>query len=388
MAGRPPFRIGAHGRIVREYLGGGTWLARTRFRDSDGVTRRIQRLGPPDEFDKHGKLAEDALIEALTERRPPVEVDALGPETLVARLVRQHLDRLAEDGRSPATLATYDFAATELEKFIGGLRVREASTARLDAALRSMRSAHGTTMAKQAKTILRGGLQLAVMNSVLNANPVRDVQPLQAKRQPKGASALSADELRSLLLKLKASFCREHDLVDPVILLIATGLRRSELLALRWKDFDADAGSLTVTGKLVRATGHGLSRIDETKTAAGKRTLPLPSFAVGMLKARRTVRYYGEQPMIFPSTAGTWRDPNNFGKEWRTVREELGVPEVTTHSFRKTVATLIDDEGLSARIGADHLGHSKVSMTQDRYMTRGCVHAEVATLLDRAINDE
>lgn len=74
--------------------------------------------------------------------------------------------------------------------------------------------------------------------------------------------------------------------------------------------------------------------------------------------------------------------------EWRTVREDLGVPEITTHSFRKTVATLIDDEGLSARIGADHLGHSKVSMTQDRYMARGRVHAEVATLLDRAIKDE
>ena len=57
--------------------------------------------------------------------------------------------------------------------------------------------------------------------------------------------------------------------------------------------------------------------------------------------------------MIFPSTAGTLRDPNNFGKEWRNVREQLGVPEVTTHSFRKTVATLIDDDGLphgSARI--------------------------------------
>jgi integrase len=65
--------------------------------------------------------------------------------------------------------------------------------------------------------------------------------------------------------------------------------------------------------------------------------------------------------------------------------QELGVPEITTHSFRKTVATLIDDEGLSARIGADHLGHSKVSMTQDRYMTRGSVHTQVADLLDRAI---
>jgi integrase len=60
----------------------------------------------------------------------------------------------------------------------------------------------------------------------------------------------------------------------------------------------------------------------------------------------------------------------------------------TTHSFRKTVATLIDEEGLSARIGADHLGHSKVSMTQDRYMSRGRVHSEVAALLDRAIKDE
>ena len=61
---------------------------------------------------------------------------------------------------------------------------------------------------------------------------------------------------------------------------------------------------------------------------------------------------------------------------------------MTSHSFRKTVATLIDDEGLSARIGADQLGHAKVSMTQDRYMSRGRVHTQVAELLDRTINDE
>ena len=55
------------------------------------------------------------------------------------------------------------------------------------------------------------------------------------------------------------------------------------------------------------------------------------------------------------------------------------------------MATLIDDEGLSARIGADHLGHANVSMTQDRYMSRGQVHVQVADLLDRTvanINDE
>jgi hypothetical protein len=61
------------------------------------------------------------------------------------------------------------------------------------------------------------------------------------------------------------------------------------------------------------------------------------------------------------------------------------MPDVTSHSFGKTMATLIDDAGLSARIGADHLGHAKVSMTHDRYMSRGRVHTQVADPLDRAI---
>ena len=92
--------------------------------------------------------------------------------------------------------------------------------------------------------------------------------------------------------------------------------------------------------------------------------------------------------MIFPSTAGTWRDPDNFRARWREVRDQLGVPDVTSHSFRKTLATLIDDEGLSARIGADHLGHARVSETMDTYMARGRSHAAVAELLDRAISGE
>jgi integrase len=109
---------------------------------------------------------------------------------------------------------------------------------------------------------------------------------------------------------------------------------------------------------------------------------------VSALIERRSLPFLGEQSVIFPSTTGTLRDPNNFGRRWRAVRDELGVPEVTTHSFRKTVATLIDDEGLSARIGADQLGHTRISMTQDRYMSRGRVHTQVAELLDRTINDE
>lgn len=388
MAGRPSLRIGEHGRITRTRLGNGSWLARCRYRDRDGVTRIVQRVGPHDDYDQYGKLAVNALKQALAERRLPTGPDAIGLNTLISALVDEHLVRLAEDGRAARTLDTYQFAATKLKKFLGGVKVGEATPARVDAALRSMRTAHGATTSRQSKTVLRGALQLAVMANVLGSNPVRDVETIKSKHRPVGATALTADELRALLARLRASDeCQVLDLVDPISLLIATGLRESELLGLLWSDFNPDAGTLSVTGKVFRATGQGLQRHDTAKSEAGLRTLPLPSFAIDVLKQRRQRPFLGEQKMIFCSTAGTLRDPNNFNTQWRKVRDGLGVPGTTTHSFRKSLATLIDDEGLSARIGADHLGHTNISMTQDKYMSRGRVHTQVADLLDRLVED-
>jgi integrase len=217
------------------------------------VTRIVQRLSPADEHDKHGKLAEDALIEALAERRPPSGPDAISLDTLVMTLVDQHIGRLAEDGRSISTLDTYRYDATKLAKFVGGVRVGESTPARLDAALRSMRTAHGPTMARRGRILLLGALQLAVLNNVLAANPVRDVQSIRSKSAPKGAEALTANQLHELLLRLRTSeTCQTRDLVDPITILIATGLRRSELLALRWSDFDATARTVAVCARAAR----------------------------------------------------------------------------------------------------------------------------------------
>lgn len=367
----------------------GVWKARCRYRDLDGVTRQIQRLGPPDEFDQYGKLAEDALIAALGERRRLATSEEVTQDTKVVDLVERHLTRLEEDGRSPVTMSTYRYTTTKLKKFIGGLKVNESTPARIDAAIRSMHKAHGATMARQSKSILQGALQLAVMANALSTNPVRDVNSIKRKAKAKGAPALDAAEVRALLAKLQESErCQEADLVDPITVLIATGLRRSELMALRWSDFDQATETLTVSGKVVRVLGEGIRWIPETKTEAGHRTVALPKFAVTALQARREKPFLGQQSFIFASTAGSLRDPNNFAKQWRNVREHLGAPDVSSHSFRKTIATLIDDEGLSARIGADQLGHSNVSMTQDRYMKRGTTHQEVADLMDRTVGTD
>lgn len=387
--GRPRLRIGERGRISRVYLGGGVWRAECRVRDSDGVTRRVQRVGPPDENDRKGKLAEDALIEALAERRPPAAVDTISLSTLVMALVGQHIDRLADDGKALRTVDTYRYDAAKAAKFIAGVTVGEATPARLDAALRSMRAAHGATMARRTRTLLRGGLQIAVLHEVVSSNPCRDVSMIRSKAKPKGAPELTGDQLRDLLAALRQSeYCQRADLVDPITVLVATGLRRGELLALHWSDFNAAAGTLTVCAKVVRQHGHGLQRVAEAKTEAGLRTIPLPRFAIAALAERRHKPFLGAQEAIFSSSAGTLRDPDNFNKQWRAGRAELDLPDVTSHSFRKSVATLIDDAGLSARIGADQLGHAHVSMTQDRYMGRGRIHRQVADLLDEAVTSD
>jgi integrase len=352
------------------------------------VTRVVERRSP-DGRDQHGKLAEDALVRALQGRQSPGLSGEISLDTKISTLVEQHLMLLAEGGRSPATMTTYRSAARKLARFSEALRVGEATPGRISAIIRSMHAAHGANMARHGRTLLRGALQIAVLDDVLGSNPVAQVGRIESDRKPQGAPALDADALRDLLGKLQVSLpCEKADLIDPITLLAATGLRRSELLALRWIDFDEVAGTIAVSGKIARIEGQGLKRLETGKTQSAKRVVALPRFAIAALEARRDRPFWGEQAMIFPSTVGSWRDPDNFDKQWRKVREDLGVPDATSHSFRKTVATLIDEEGLSARIGADQLGHAKVSMTQDRYMRRGKIHAEVANLLDRTINDE
>ena len=69
VAGRPPLRIGQHGKITRNYLGDGVWLARCRFRDLDGVTRRVEQMAPAGVPDEYGARAEEALVDAIADRR-------------------------------------------------------------------------------------------------------------------------------------------------------------------------------------------------------------------------------------------------------------------------------------------------------------------------------
>lgn len=394
MAGRPPLRIGQHGKITRTQISKDVWLARCRYRDRDGVTRRMERMTPAGIEDEYGDKAENALMDAIAARRPPGS-GTITSATTLGDLLTRYLERCRQDGElAPKSVDTYEANLDAVRSRFAGIRVGEADAGLLDEILRGIRRDHGETRARHTKVALNSVLSDAVLAGAIAANPIKELGQRRRRKtdnKVKGAPALEVDQVRALLKAVgESEACEQMDLRDPITILIATGTRRSEVLALRWEDVDLDEKVLTVAGSVVRLKGQGLVRQDTTK-GGGARSVPLPQFAVDTLHRRK-----GETPrpntagVIFPSSAGALRDPDDFGRQWRQVRESLGVPDVSSHSFRKSLATLIDDSGLSARVGADQLGHAKVSMTQDVYMSRGQVHTEVAEMLDRkvGISDE
>lgn len=91
---------------------------------------------------------------------------------------------------------------------------------------------------------------------------------------------------------------------------------------------------------------------------------------------------------VFPAPlSGGLRDPANTRRGLREAFAEMGKPGLTSHIFRKTVASLMDSAGLTARAAADQLGHSKVSMTQDRYMGRRARATGAAQVLEALADD-
>lgn len=112
----------------------------------------------------------------------------------------------------------------------------------------------------------------------------------------------------------------------------------------------------------------------------------MPANVVATCARRATLSWPGNpHQLYFPTKQGTPRDASNANARLKAAitRVDPELSWVTSHTFRKTVATRMDEAGLSARAIADHIGHSNPSMTQDVYMGRGVAVAEAATILGR-----
>lgn len=108
----------------------------------------------------------------------------------------------------------------------------------------------------------------------------------------------------------------------------------------------------------------------------------MPDDVLELLRRRQAADLPSDE-LVFPSMLGKLRDTSNTESDWRANRDRLGFPGLSSHAFRKTVATALDVSGLSARAIAEYLGHKRPSMTQDVYMSRRAGGDESAEKLTR-----
>jgi integrase len=158
--------------------------------------------------------------------------------------------------------------------------------------------------------VISGVMGQAVRHGAIMANPVREVERIEAKskREPR---ALTMAERVDLLQRLQEDEkARRRDLPDLVFFMLATGVRIGEALAVVWSEVDFDAGTVKITSTLIRVKGEGLLR-KGTKSRAGERTLPLPESAVASLRRRFMTGARLDQP-VFPSVDGGFRDRPTF----------------------------------------------------------------------------
>lgn len=207
---------------------------------------------------------------------------------------------------------------------------------------------------------------------------MRDVTPISTER--KDARSLELDEVR----ELRAGLRRDEKAVDrdvPMLVdfMLGTGMRVGEVLAVTSEALDLEAGTVEIRATVVRKKGVGLILQPKPKSESGWRRLHLPDWLVLLLKVREPVE--NEWNVVFPSQLGKLRDRSNTNADLRETMNSLGFDWVTSHNFRKTAATLLDEAGLTAREIADQLGHKRVSMTLDTYFGWKQASPKVAELL-------
>ncbi|MDH2442398.1 site-specific integrase [Amnibacterium sp. CER49] len=355
---RTVLSLGEHGRIG-VFKTAGLWRARVRIRDYDGVIRQVQGAG------RSRDAAERALQRALRDRQMSALGDLLSPRSKFSEAAEKWYSELTE--LSPSTMQAY---RVRLDKTVlpalGNVRVHELSVGLIDRHLKAVKTRHGAAAAKQTKTVLSGVCGLLARHDAIATNPVRDVARVSTlpKHPP---MALSVAQLRDVVTWFRADeVAQSRDLPDLVAFLAGTGLRIGEACALTWADVDLEEATVHVHGTVLRIRGVGLV-VGATKSRAGQRTIELPSWLVELLRARRGE---ADRPVFPAPLSGGWRDPSNTSHWVKDGFMSMGLCDFTSHTFRKSVASILSDSGVSPRIMADQLGHARPSLSLDVYLGR------------------
>lgn len=273
-----------------------------------------------------------------------------------------------QEGRlRPATQRSYEGLSKHLDSIgdiaIGALRPVD---------LRSLYRQLGGRLSPQSIVHVHRLLHKALQDALREERIARNVADLVTPPAVPRREVLTLDiaQARKLLAAAKS------DRYEALWLLaVCTGMRDGELLALRWADLNQTRGTLTV-----RRTVRNIPRVGwvegEPKSAAGRRTLPLPPFVLAALREHRARQEeqraarldWHDMGLVFPSTVGTYMPLSNLlRRNWRSLLARAGLPAMTPHQLRHSAVSLMLAAGVPPHTVQAIAGHADARVTMAIY---------------------
>jgi integrase len=216
--------------------------------------------------------------------------------------------------------------------------------------------------------VLHKGLDDAVRFGIIARNVCDAVSP--PRRAHYEIQPLSMEQSQQLLAAAKG-----HPLEALFVLALTTGMRRGEILALKWQDIDFTHNTLHVRRIFTRRPGNRYIEA-EPKTEKSRRSIMLASLVVELLKEHRTRQLdaklqagdaWQDYGLVFCTSVGTPLNPNKVIDRFKTLLKKAGLPPIRFHDLRHSAATILLSMGIHPKVVQELLGHNQISMTMDIY---------------------
>lgn len=324
------------------------------------------------------------IEEEVSEQKAQVE-DA---KTLISTVAEQHFAELElVDGRRCWTVADYrQILEMHLLPYFGDIPLGTITTQEVEAFIRHQleqgnrrkrgQGLHSSTVANHAN-VFGAIFRFAMRRGLVNTNPVAAAKKPRGSKTRKDIQFLTVEQVERLV---RSTPDTDLGRTDAAIFLTAamTGLRRGELVALRWRDVDWVAGRVRVRGSRRR----GLTT--EPKSESSNRATPMAARVAGELDRhfKRSRFTDADDPVFCNPETGQHLDPDAVSKRYTTVRDEAALPKVTFHDLRHTFGTLMAASGADILKIQYWMGHSDIQTT--RIYMHYAPGADESAMVDRA----
>ena len=308
--------------------------------------------------------AQAILKEKLREIRPA------GKDTTVSEWLHHWYANCRSEKIRENTARSYKSTIGMIIAEMGSLPLARLTGDILQEHLRRMTATH-YRKAELITTILKMALSRAVAENVIISNPASTLE-LPPRPKPREFVPPTKDQYKALTDTATHLYCWSTIIHMETV----TGLRRSEILALEWKNLTTNndgTGSIIIVSTLIVGETINNKRPvikSGTKSQAGERSLPLPAYIMEMLEEHREKqrKLLGENsPLIFTTNEGKPINPDTFSRMYYRIRKKLGI-KATFHQLRHDFASRMHESGLfSPKDIQNQLGHSSVKITLDRY---------------------